>query len=288
MPTTASTNAVRRVIRDMRADTGREWTVDEMAAAAMFSKFHFTRLFRDVTGLSPGRFLSALRLQEAKRLLRTTGFGVADISAQVGYSSVGTFSTRFKECVGLSPREFRAAGGFVPFTDGGTASFSPARHSTVRSSVRHVDSRHPAAKNSVLHGRVLLPAPDATEAFGPCRVGLFPTPTHQGLPVRQVVLDRPGPFSIAEVPVGTWYVLADSLPGAERRTSVADDDAPAYVGSYGPVTTGGIALLPADVALRPFGELDPPVLTALPDPHTYGRGGHGAHAAVRVALPWAN
>lgn len=84
--------AVRRVIETMREHLGDELTIDDMARTAMFSKFHFSRVFRQVTGISPGRFLSALRLQEAKRLLLSTSLSVADISIQVGYSSVGTFS----------------------------------------------------------------------------------------------------------------------------------------------------------------------------------------------------
>ncbi|NNJ08505.1 AraC family transcriptional regulator, partial [Streptomyces sp. PKU-MA01144] len=63
MPTTAIETAVLRVIDEMHANLGQELTIDDMARTAMFSKFHFTRVFRDVTGTSPGRFLSALRLQ---------------------------------------------------------------------------------------------------------------------------------------------------------------------------------------------------------------------------------
>ena len=73
----------------MRDNIGEELTVDDMARAAMFSKFHFTRVFQRVTGVSPGRFLSAMRLQRAKDLLLTTSMNVADISVHVGYNSVG-------------------------------------------------------------------------------------------------------------------------------------------------------------------------------------------------------
>ncbi|MFD0592037.1 helix-turn-helix domain-containing protein [Catellatospora coxensis] len=80
----------------------------------MFSKFHFSRMFQRVTGLSPGRFLSALRLQQAKQLLVTTSFNVSDISLRVGYTSVGTFSTRFTRSVGLSPTIYRRRHGITP------------------------------------------------------------------------------------------------------------------------------------------------------------------------------
>src|SRR5688500_16565503 len=94
--------AAERAIRMMHENLGDYFTIDDMANSAMFSKFHFTRIFQEVTGVSPGRFLSALRLQKAKQLLVSTSWNVADISVLVGYSSVGTFSTRFSKSVGLS------------------------------------------------------------------------------------------------------------------------------------------------------------------------------------------
>src|SRR5215212_10512242 len=60
--------AVGRVIETMRENLGEQLTVDDMARTAMFSKFHFSRFFQRVTGVSPGRLLSAMRLQEAKHL----------------------------------------------------------------------------------------------------------------------------------------------------------------------------------------------------------------------------
>lgn len=82
-------------------------TLDELASAAMVSKFHFVRVFRRVTGVTPGRFLSAVRLQEAKSLLLATTLNVSDISAQVGYSSTGSFSQRVSASVGCSPTQYR-------------------------------------------------------------------------------------------------------------------------------------------------------------------------------------
>src|SRR5947208_1146226 len=103
--------AVERAIDTMQKNLGERLTIDDMARSAMFSKFHFTRVFQRVTGVSPGRFLSAMRLEEAKRLLLSTQFTVADISHRVGYNSVGTFSSRFRNSVGVSPTTYRQLGG---------------------------------------------------------------------------------------------------------------------------------------------------------------------------------
>src|ERR1700754_3210978 len=134
-------NAVERVIRAMHDNLGDVITIDDMARTAMFSKFHFTRIFQRVTGISPGRFLSAIRLQEAKRLLLTSSMTVADISHVVGYNSIGTFSSRFRYSVGVSPTEYRQYRGYVgPLDEPRTRG---VRGTVVRGTVSDPGSRVP-------------------------------------------------------------------------------------------------------------------------------------------------
>ena len=71
------------------------------------SPFHFSRMFAKATGVTPGRYLTAVRLFEAKRLLLTTSLTVSDIVCSVGYSSVGTFTSRFTRAVGMTPTQYR-------------------------------------------------------------------------------------------------------------------------------------------------------------------------------------
>ncbi|MGW1764059.1 helix-turn-helix domain-containing protein [Streptomyces sp. NPDC002073] len=254
MTTTTIEQAVRRVIGFMHVNLGQDLTIDDMARTAMFSKFHFTRIFRDATGTSPGRFLSALRIQEAKRLLTHTDFSVADISSQVGYSSVGTFSSRFKACVGLSPSAYREFGGVLPKF--------PA--TTVRSGA--------VAHSLSLRGRIVLPP---GEEPGNMFVGLFPSRVRQGRPVRWVVLDGPGAFELKDVPSGVWHILVHSTAYGRDHGSPAgrEDSAVLSVGQYGPVTVRPGALLrPTEIVLRPLDVLDPPVLLARIDQDTTGPG----------------
>lgn len=246
MSTASVEKAVRLVINEMHVHLGQDLTLDDMARTAMFSKFHFTRVFREVTGTSPRRFLSALRLQEAKYLLVNTGSSVADISSQVGYSSVGTFSSRFKSCVGVSPSRFRELGGNVT----ALSTAPPAG----------TDAGHPVS----LRGRVVLPG---DRALGQVFVGLFASSIPQGRPVRYTLMDGPGPFELRDVPAGTWYVLAHSVPyGSPSAPAGCDRGSPEAlsVGRYGPVNVRpGVLVMPADIVLHPADLLDPPVLIAL-------------------------
>ena len=83
--------------------------LDRMAAAAGVSKFHFSRAFKAVYGETPVRFLTRRRVERAKDLLRTSNLTVTEVCMLVGYSSVGSFSSRFSELVGMSPSTFQRA-----------------------------------------------------------------------------------------------------------------------------------------------------------------------------------
>src|SRR3954451_12345611 len=83
-------------------------SLDEIADTPILSKFYFSRVFRSMTGTSPGRFLSAIRLFKAKHLLLQTPLSVTEIAYMVGYNSLGTFTSRFSRSVGDSPGRYRA------------------------------------------------------------------------------------------------------------------------------------------------------------------------------------
>lgn len=83
--------------------------LDQMAAEAGFSKFHFARAFKDAYGETPANYLTRRRVERAKDLLRSANLTVTEVCMFVGFSSLGSFSTRFSELVGLSPSAFQRA-----------------------------------------------------------------------------------------------------------------------------------------------------------------------------------
>src|SRR5712692_8627425 len=103
----AHTQAVERVIRAMHTYLDELLTLEDLASVACLSPYYFNRVFRRLIGIAPGEFLSALRFQMARRLLLTTPLSVTYICFEVGYTSTGSFTSRFTQLVGLSPRLLR-------------------------------------------------------------------------------------------------------------------------------------------------------------------------------------
>lgn len=82
-------------------------TLDTLAAVAGLSKYHFQRLFTVTYGRSPAAHLSRRRVERAQDLLRATNLTVTEVCHAVGFASLGSFSSRFRELVGETPTEFQ-------------------------------------------------------------------------------------------------------------------------------------------------------------------------------------
>jgi AraC family transcriptional regulator len=100
---------IRRAVELMHAHLDRDLPLEEIAAAAYLSPFHFARLFKKATGTSPHAYLAALRAERAQTLLAETDLSVTEVSTRVGYSSPSHFTKAFRQTTGLTPRAFRAA-----------------------------------------------------------------------------------------------------------------------------------------------------------------------------------
>ncbi|MEO6702323.1 MAG: helix-turn-helix transcriptional regulator [Jatrophihabitantaceae bacterium] len=234
-------SAVERVITTMWDRYHEPLTLAEMADTAIFSRFYFSRIFRSVTGTSPGRFLTAIRLYKAKNLLLQTSASVTEVSYLVGYNSPGTFSSRFTRSIGMSPGQFRelsrvgiAAPSALPMSGG---------------------------RHGIVHG--WLSAPPTGRAMR-TYVGAFESNIPEGLPRSCVTLDSAGPFQLTGLSDGKYFVHAvavarhelDPRPWARRPMFVASSQAIQVIGGR----PGRV-----DVKLRPSRLIDLPVLIALPE-----------------------
>jgi transcriptional regulator GlxA family with amidase domain len=81
--------------------------LDALAGAADVSKYHFARCFARTYGETPMRYLTRRRIERAQDLLRSANLTVTEVCMLVGFSSLGSFSSRFHELVGESPSRYR-------------------------------------------------------------------------------------------------------------------------------------------------------------------------------------
>ena len=100
---------LRRVIEAMDAQLGDDFSLAQLARTAELSEYHFSRMFKRATGLSPSQYFIGLRMARARRLLIETQRSVIDIGLEVGYSSPSHFSQVFRREVGVTPSAYRQA-----------------------------------------------------------------------------------------------------------------------------------------------------------------------------------
>lgn len=85
----------------------RRLQLPEIAREAAMSRYHFVRAFRREFDVTPRQYLIGRRIEQAKRLLQSSSMSVTEVCMQVGFSSLGSFSTLFQREVGCSPSSYR-------------------------------------------------------------------------------------------------------------------------------------------------------------------------------------
>lgn len=232
----------------MRERYAESLSLEQLSDIAISSPFHFNRVFCEVTGLPPGRFLAAIRLQVAKQLLLTTRRSVTTICFEVGYNSLGTFSAHFAQYVGAPPSRFRR---LIRMTR--PSSLLP----TIPASPR-------AVTNNGCNVEGHVRASQGDSAGGLAIIGLFPTR-----------LPRGHPHACTVAAIGTNFVVENVSPGSYHLFSMAinssTNDLALFLGESmrlghaGPIyVREGHNAGPIDLELRWPRDTDPPLLIALP------------------------
>jgi transcriptional regulator GlxA family with amidase domain len=99
--------ALRRVREHVERHIAHALDVTELAAIAGLSESHFSRAFKQSTGMSPHRYVLGRRVRVAAELLRDTAYLVADIALAVGFSDQSHFTRRFAAIMRETPGAFR-------------------------------------------------------------------------------------------------------------------------------------------------------------------------------------
>ncbi|MEU8582706.1 AraC family transcriptional regulator [Streptomyces abikoensis] len=253
-PSAEQLASVERAIRRMRDHLGETQCLTDHAEAGLFSPFHFHRVFRSVTAVTPGRFLAALRMAEAQRMMIRGSPRVTDVCTAVGYASLGTFTTQFTRLVGMSPSRFKALvdrhgdRGIGELVDasglaGTTGPTTPGRAAEITGRAGGTAPAGAALRDAVLF------------------TGLFPHGVPQDLPVACAVTAATATVRLRPPGDAEHHVLAVCFDRATRVADALDDPAGARrsVATTRAPTHGSFRL-----RLRAPAPSDPPIVLALP------------------------
>lgn len=96
-----------KAVELMHAKLAAPLMLEDLAAAATLSPFHFAKAFKAAYGSAPHQYLTQLRIERAQQLLKQTPRSIADIVEAVGYSNVSHFTAAFRKATGVTPAAYR-------------------------------------------------------------------------------------------------------------------------------------------------------------------------------------
>lgn len=102
----ASKDVLDRAINVVTSNISKRLTLEELAAESFVSVSHLIKVFNAQLGMSPGKYINRMRLEECKRMLRETPMQISEVSKRMGYSSVQQFSKQFRHYFDISPTEY--------------------------------------------------------------------------------------------------------------------------------------------------------------------------------------
>jgi AraC family transcriptional regulator len=224
--------------------------LSRLARYAAYSPYHFTRIFKERMGLSPLYYVSSLRLQKAKELLLRTNLNVREIGLTIGQQSLGTFTSRFTDRVGVTPSNFRNS----------ALQADNQFHILQKLNDWRIAQPHlnPFAR---IEGTVRAAIPFE----GVILIGLFAKPIPEGLPIYGTILSSLGDFCFTGVKPGTYYLMATSISWGMRAMDFLLPQTTLRTRSKEPIIVEPYLSVPhQEVTLHvPYLD-DPPILISLP------------------------
>lgn len=215
-----------------------------------YSPYHFIRLFKTQTGLSPYYYISSLRLQKAKDLLIHTNLTVRDIAQQIGQQSLGTFTTRFGEKIGVTPSRFRIQQNLAE---------------TYLKQLKDLPEIGGVEKHRANHTGVVGSVHSALPFEGVIFIGLFHKPIPESIPVYGTLMMSLGEFQFSNVKPGTYYLMATSISWKMKSLDILLPQANLRTRHHEPIVIeSNEELHRQQVTLYPPSLDDPPILISLP------------------------
>jgi AraC-like DNA-binding protein len=232
----------------MKMNLSADITTEELASHVGYSHFHFIRIFKEVTGIAPRHYLSALRIEAGKSHLSESTSSVLKVLLSLGFQSIGTFSSRFKQYVGQSPREFRQKMGTLQnqLIQFGTMEQTQSLETLQFQSVRC---------------KIIPPL----DFKGILFAGLFPRPIPDQRPiVGTALLHKNSSCLFSNIPEGKYYMLIAGIPWNLNPKKYFSSDS-LLRGKYEqPLEITSGTNIDITVKLREPMPYDPPILINLP------------------------
>lgn len=100
---------LQRAVEYINDNLERNITLEEVAASAELSSFHFARLFKQSIGLAPHQYITECRIKRAKQLLANEELSYAEIAYQLGFATQSHFIKVFRKYAGVTPKAYRKA-----------------------------------------------------------------------------------------------------------------------------------------------------------------------------------
>ncbi|MUK88605.1 helix-turn-helix domain-containing protein [Ornithinibacillus sp. L9] len=241
---------IDEVIAFIHRNLDESLSLTRLAKHVSYSPFHFTRIFKERIGLTPHYYISSLRLQRAKDLLLKTDLSIRDIGLEIGQQSLGTFTTRFTERVGVTPSAFRNSLLQVP------------NHLSSLKKLNDWEGMNLSKQfPSMVTGTIETP-----RVFkGIILIGLFEKPIPEGLPLYGTLLSSAGDFYFSDVRPGTYYLLATAVSFEMHATDILLPHRTLRAKSNTPITVAPYEDIPHQkIKLREPRLDDPPILISLP------------------------
>jgi AraC family transcriptional regulator len=108
IPNDRDNKRVAAALRRIEAESAQRLSLDELAAEAATTQYHFLRIFEQVVGITPGQYVLRTRLRRAAIALRSCSESISAIAGSCGFSDLSTFNRQFRRAMSASPSEFRA------------------------------------------------------------------------------------------------------------------------------------------------------------------------------------
>ena len=99
----------RHLVEIIEQQLAEPLSIGQLAAQCALSPYHFARMFRESFGVAPHQYVCARRLNRAQDLLRHSPLALGEIALACGFASASHFTHRFKQALGATPGQYRAA-----------------------------------------------------------------------------------------------------------------------------------------------------------------------------------